>query len=168
MNTLFFLKKEFFYAVCLFVNDFCVCLEMICNMACAGLRGLLWKCLFFFFLSNPMDDCVTVVSVNCQGLGNRQKRKDVFHYLRKKNYSIYFLQDTHFEPKMEMFISAVWGYESYFSSYSSSSRGVTILFNNNFEFKVKDIHKGDIGNYNILTVRIKEIDILFGQFIWTQ
>ena len=73
---------------------------------------------FFFFWSNPMDDCVTVVSVNCQGLGNRRKRKDVFHYLRNKNYSIYFLQDTHFEPKMEMFISAVWGYESYFSSYS--------------------------------------------------
>ena len=52
------------------------------------------------FLSNPMDDCVVVVSVNCQGLGNRQKRKDVFHYLRNKKYSIYFLQDTHFEPKI--------------------------------------------------------------------
>ena len=54
------------------------------------------------FLLNPRDDCVTVVSVNYQGLGNRQKRKDVFHYLRNKNYSIYFLQDTHFEPKMEI------------------------------------------------------------------
>ena len=41
-----------------------------------------------------------------------------------------------------------------------NSRGVAILFNNNFEFKVKDIHKGDRGNYIILTVRIKEIDIL--------
>ena len=70
------------------------------------------------------------------------------------------MQDTHFEPKMENFISAEWGYESYFSSYSSNSRGVAILFNNNFEFKVKDIHKGDRGNYIILTVRIKEIDIL--------
>ena len=55
----------------------------------------------FFFWSNPMDDCVVVVSVNCHCLGNRQKRKDVFHYLRNKKYSIYFLQDAHFEPKME-------------------------------------------------------------------
>ena len=116
-------------------------------------------------LSNPMDDCVVVVSVNCQGLGNRQKRKDVFHYLRSKKYSIYFLQDTHFEPKMEIFVSAEWGYESYFSSYSSNSRGVAILFNNNFEFKVKDIHKGDRGNYIILTVRIKEIDIFWSIYM---
>ena len=109
------------------------------------------------FLLNPRDDCVTVASVNYQGLGNRQKRKDVFHYLRNKKYSIYFLQDTHFEPKIEIFISAEWGYESYFSSYSSNSRGVAILFNNNFEFKVKDIHKGDRGNCIILTIRIKKI-----------
>ena len=61
---------------------------------------------------------------------------------------------------MEIFISAEWGYESYFLSYGSNSRGVAILFNNNFEFKVKDIHTGDGGNYIILTVRIKEIDIL--------
>ena len=24
-------------------------------------------------MSHPMDDCVVLVSVNCQGLGNRQK-----------------------------------------------------------------------------------------------
>ena len=52
-------------------------------MACAGPRELLWEC-HNFFLSHPMGDCVVVVSVNCQGLGNRQKRKDVFHYLRNK------------------------------------------------------------------------------------
>ena len=105
--------------------------------------------------------CCSLFSVNCQGLGNRQKRKDVFHYLRNKKYSIYFLQDTHFEPKIENFISAEWGYESYFSSYSSNSRGVAILFNNNFEFKVKDNSQGRTErNYIILTVRIKEIDIL--------
>ena len=61
---------------------------------------------------------------------------------------------------MENFISTEWGYESYFSSYNSNSRGVAVLFNNNFEFKVKDIDKGDRGSYIILTVRIKEIDIL--------
>ena len=66
------------------------------------------------FLSNPMDDSVVVASVNCQGLCNRQKRKDVFHYLRNKKYSIYFLQDTHLEPKMENFISTEWGCGSYF------------------------------------------------------
>ena len=36
-------------------------------------------------MSHPMDDCVVLVSVNCQGLGNRQKWKDV--YLRNKKDS---------------------------------------------------------------------------------
>ena len=126
------------------------------------------------FLSNPMDDCVVVVSLNCQGLGNRQKRKDVFYYLTNKKCSsffffflslfffffFFFCKTPIFLPKMDNFISTEWGYESYFSSYNSNSRGLAILFNNNFEFKVKDIDKGDRGSYIILTVRIKEIDIL--------
>jgi exonuclease III len=41
----------------------------------------------------------SVISVNVQGLGNFQKRRDVFHYLRQKNHSIYFLQGTHFTKK---------------------------------------------------------------------
>ena len=32
-----------------FFNDFCVCLEINCNMACAGSRGLLWECHKMFF-----------------------------------------------------------------------------------------------------------------------
>ena len=42
---------------------------------------------------------LSVISCNCQGLGDFRKRKDVFHYLREKKFDIYFLQDTHFEKK---------------------------------------------------------------------
>ena len=77
-----------------------------------------------------------VMSCNCQGLGNFRKRRDLFQYLRQKNCSVYFLQDTHFEKKIERQIRAEWGYECYFSSFSSQSRGVAILLNNNFDFKI--------------------------------
>ena len=83
-----------------------------------------------------MDNSISIVSVNCQGLNNKQKRRDVFHYLRNKKYNIYFLQDTHFEEKTEQYILSEWGYKGFFSSYTSNSRGVGILFNNNFEFKI--------------------------------
>ena len=76
-----------------------------------------------------MTNTVKVVSMNCQGLADPRKRRDVFHYLRDKLYSIYLLQDTHFDPKLENCIRAEWGYKCYFSSYNSSSRGVAILFN---------------------------------------
>ena len=85
-----------------------------------------------------MSNTVKIVSVNCQGLSDPRKRRDVFHYLRQKSYSIYLLQDTHFDPKMENCIWAESGYKSYFASYNS--RGVAILFNNNFRiFREKSV-----------------------------
>jgi len=61
-----------------------------------------------------MMDKITVASVNCRGLGNVQKRRDVFHYLRQKRYSINFLQDTHLDPKLDKYITAEWGFTSFF------------------------------------------------------
>ena len=104
---------------------------------------------------------LSIVSVNCQGLNNSQKRRDVFHYLRNKKYSVYFLQDTHFEKNMEKYISAEWGYQACFSSYTSNSRGVAILFNNNFEFKLKRVIKDDLGNFIIALVEIQNSNFLF-------
>ena len=77
------------------------------------------------------------------------------------------MQDIHFEPKVD-YVSAEWGYKRYFSSNNYNSRGVSILFNNNFEFKVKNIHKGDGGNYIMLTIHSKDINILLVNVLWTQ
>ena len=55
--------SDFLNLSILVVNDFCVCLEIICNMTCAGRKELLWKChdlFLFLLLSNSADDCVTV------------------------------------------------------------------------------------------------------------
>ena len=83
-----------------------------------------------------MMDKITVASVNCRGLGNVQKRRDVFHYLRQKRYSIYFLQDTHLDPKLDKYITAEWGFTLYFCSNNTRSRGVAIPFNNHFECQI--------------------------------
>ena len=107
-----------------------------------------------------MSNTVKIVSVNCQGLSDPRKRRDVFHYLRQKSYSIYLLQDTHFDPKMENCIRAEWGYKSYFASYNSNSRGVAILFNNNLEFLVKKVYKDILGNYIFVTVTIMDREFL--------
>ena len=106
------------------------------------------------------NNTVRVVSMNCQGLADPQKRRDVFQYLRKKSYCIYLLQDTHFDPKMENCIRAEWGYKCYFASYNSTSRGVAILFNNNFEFSVQKIYKDSAGNYVFTVVKIMDKDFL--------
>ena len=70
------------------------------------------------------------------------------------------MQDTHFLPDLEPYIAAEWGYQCYFSSYASNSRGVAILFNNTFEFQVLDTYKGDNGNYLMVLIKVKGREIM--------
>ena len=99
--------------------------------------------------------------MNCRGLGDLAKRKDVFNFLKQKAYSIYCIQDTHFTAKEESFIRSMWGFEIYNCPGTSESRGVAILFNNNFEFKVNSVAKDDDGNFIALNICIeKNIELL--------
>lgn len=102
----------------------------------------------------------TISSLNCQGLGDMQKRRDVFHYLKKKSHNIYCLQDTHFDAKLEKYVSAEWGYSCLFASYQSNARGVAVLFNNNFEFKIKKVDRDINGNYILILLTTMGKDIL--------
>ena len=97
-----------------------------------------------------MGEKITIISMNCQGLGGKDKRKDVLNYLKQRKYSIYCLQDTHFTEKEENYIRTQWGYDCYFSSHNSQSRGTAIFLNNNFEFKLNKIKRDMNGNKIIL------------------
>ena len=77
---------------------------------------------------------LSICCVNVQGLQNDTKRRDVFERLREK-YSIICLVDCHFDKTKENIYTSEWGYQAYFSSFTTNSRGVAILFKNNFELK---------------------------------
>lgn len=64
------------------------------------------------------------------------------------------LIDTHFTLDMEQTVRVEWGYETYYSSFASNSRGIAIMFNNNFEFKVHEQISDKIGNYLVLDISI--------------
>lgn len=107
-----------------------------------------------------MDDQLTIFSQNCRGgLSVANKRRDLFHYVRNKTYNIICLEDVHVNEKLEPFIKAEWGYDIYFSSYTTMSRGVMVLLNNNFEQKVKRIKTDKNGNYIILDMVIEDKEI---------
>ena len=103
-----------------------------------------------------MVSTLKITSVNCQGLRNKYKRIDVFDYLKNMNQNIYCLQDTHFTKEIENEISCNWGYECFFSSFRSNSRGVAILFNNNFDFKVIKEKTDNHGNIISLEILVGE------------
>lgn len=106
-----------------------------------------------------MTNKVSIVSMNAQGIGDRGKRRDVVNFLKTHKYSVCMLQDTHFITKEEKYIRAIWGYDTYFSNFSSQSRGVAIFINNNFDCKVNSIEKDDEGNLLILNCKIYEKNI---------
>lgn len=89
-----------------------------------------------------------------------QQTKRRFNYLRGMNYNIYCLQDTHFTPEKENDIRNMWDFNCFFSSFSSNSRGIAILFSNNFDVKVHK-EKGDVdGNYLMLDFTTEEKRLL--------
>ena len=75
---------------------------------------------------------------NCQGLQDYKKRADVFKWLKRKKLDICCLVDTHCknEAGEEIKWSNQWGYKGFFSSFNSQSRGIAVLFNNTFEYKL--------------------------------
>ena len=102
------------------------------------------------------DNGIKLCSLNCQGLGDENKRRDVFNFLRNHGYSIICLQDTHFSKSRERIIESEWGYKAVFNSFDSRSRGVAILFKNNFEFKIHHTCKDDSGNFLLVELEINE------------
>ena len=93
-------------------------------------------------------------SINCRGLQDVEKRKDVFNFLRSKKYSVYLLQDTHFVKDQEPIIRAQWGFDCIFNSKNSQSRGVAILFNKNLDYTIHKKILDDNGNLIILDITI--------------
>ena len=74
-----------------------------------------------------INNNISICSLNCQGLGDSKKRRDVINYLKDKNFSIICLQDTHFDKALESVICAEWGYKALFSSFCTNSRGTAIF-----------------------------------------
>ena len=107
-----------------------------------------------------MQDKIKICSMNCQGLSDSRKRRDILNYLRQSKYSILCLQDTHFTKETERLIESEWGYKVYFNSLNSRSRGVAIFFLNNFEFKITNSYHDASGNVLILQIELEKLNFL--------
>lgn len=79
---------------------------------------------------------IKILFFNCRGLGEDKKRIDVFNYLKSLKCNIYCLQDVHFLENMQNKTKSQWEGNVIFNSNNSNSRGVCILFNDNFEYKI--------------------------------
>ena len=90
------------------------------------------------------------------------KRRDVLSWLKEHKYDVCCLQDLHCVENMESVYKSEWGQNCIFSSNTTRSRGVTILFGKNLDFKIHQ-EKVDIeGNYVILDVTVENVRMTLG------
>ena len=99
---------------------------------------------------------IKILSVNCQGLGSMEKRLDVLNYLKDKKCNIYCLQDTHTTKSSERLFRSQWNNECLFSSGTSNSRGVSILFRKNLAYTINEHISDPGGNFTISDLTVEE------------
>ena len=87
------------------------------------------------------------MSMNCRGLGNVKKRRDVLHFLNEKQPDILCLQDVHFTKEVESQVKTEWGDVCFFSHGTSNSRGVAILFKDTIDVTIHDVMSDPSGNW---------------------
>ena len=104
---------------------------------------------------SPIGESVKVLSTNCQGLRNCEKRSDVLRYLKERNADIVCLQDTHLTAKDVGTVKEVWN-ECYIHGLKTNAQGVAVLLNDNFEHEYNtDRH----GNYIQMLIMYSSIKI---------
>ena len=71
---------------------------------------------------------LSISSFNVNSIGKNPKRQQILNFLKSKKSDIIVLVDTRIDKELENIVKQEWGSMSYFSSFSSQSRGVAKLF----------------------------------------
>ena len=95
---------------------------------------------------------IQISSLNVRGIGDKQKRSELFSWLRSKKFSLYLLQEVHCSNDIISMWSSEWDYKSLFSCCSSAKGGVAILFNNNFSFQILRLYLDTNGRFIICDI----------------
>ena len=98
---------------------------------------------------------VTISSLNVRGLANNDKRREICRWLKKKQFSIYMLQEAHCTKNW----AAEWGCTALFNGMASNKAGVAILFNNNFSFKILKQFCDKEGRCIIIDLEVGELTL---------
>ena len=103
-----------------------------------------------------MSSTFNICSLNVRGIQNMQKRRKLFLWLKSKNFTIYFLQETHSTHNSELLWGNEWGGKAYFTQAFSNAAGCGILFHRNIVFDLEKIHRDIQGRFLIIQIKLNE------------
>ena len=90
---------------------------------------------------------IKILSMNCRGLPDLLKRRDVLNHLRTFDPSIPMLQDINLDSNSAERMILEWGFEGLIAPHTTRARGVAISFNNNFEYDLHSSITDPDGNF---------------------
>ena len=102
---------------------------------------------------------IKVLSANCQGLRNREKRLDVITYFKETKANILCLQDTHLIESDIAALKTIWDGDIYISGSKTNSRGVAVLLNNNFEYETLSFKLDKDGNFINIILKLSTLTL---------
>ena len=98
-----------------------------------------------------------IMTYNCKGLQDKNKRLKVFNYLADKcQNGICFLQETHSTPDCVNDWEKEWGGDMFFSHGRSNSTGAAIIFSKNFNMNVLKFSCDTSGRIAILELEFND------------
>ena len=71
---------------------------------------------------------VKLYSLNVRGLRDERKRREIFGFLKRKQFDIIYIQESHSSSEIESTWIKEWGAEISFSHHNSKARGTMTLF----------------------------------------
>ena len=104
---------------------------------------------------------INLASLNCRGLSELKKRRDVLNFLKKQNYDVLFLQETHLIKESSLYFDSLWKGKCFHSCYTNRSRGVTIMIRNSLPHEIIKVERTDAGNYIIVVCKLGTQTYLF-------
>lgn len=98
--------------------------------------------------------------VNVRGIRQREKRRDVLDFLRRYEFALTCLVDTHITEELSDVIRSEWGNDVLCSYGTNNSRGISVLLNPNIGMKIVNCLSDNDGNFLVLGVEIDGIQAL--------
>ena len=95
-------------------------------------------------------------SLNVRGLRDSMKRRKLFLWLRRKQFDIYFLQETHSTKNDENIWRNEWGAKALFTHSFSNKTGCGFLFSNRLDLLIDNITRDGDGRFLIITIKLND------------
>lgn len=101
-----------------------------------------------------MADKVHLCSLNCQGLGSKEKRERLNIWKKNQKSNILYIQESHFIQEIENTLYHENDDKKYHSYGNKQSRGVSIFINANLNYKLIKEIKDNEGRFLLINIEI--------------